>query len=112
MMMSLHLPRYPLSLTLTVPPVWQQLVAAWARAVVRAWDVDTLVDAQLPSLVQPVHLTLIYICEEITGSVDVCLIYASQDRAEEVKVCDIMAQYILSKERTLLLSHRLLPALD
>lgn len=76
--------RYPLSLTLTVPPVWQQLVAAWARAVVRAWDVHTLVDAQLPSLVQPVHLTLIYICEEITRSVDVCLKYASRDRAEEL----------------------------
>lgn len=84
MIMSLHPPSYPSSLTLTVPPVWQQLVATWARAVVRAWDVHTLVDAQLPSLVQPVHLTLIYICEEITGSADVCLTYASQDRAEEL----------------------------
>lgn len=84
MIISLHPPCYPLSLTLTVPPVWQQLVAAWARAVVRAWDVHTLVDAQLPSLVQPVHFTLIYICDEITGSVDVCLTYASQDQAEQL----------------------------
>lgn len=28
---------------------------------VRAWDIYTLVDAQFPSLVQPVHFTLIYI---------------------------------------------------
>lgn len=56
---------YPLlSLTLTVPPIWEQLVATWARAVIRARDVHTLVDTQLPSLVQTVHFTLIYICQQ------------------------------------------------
>lgn len=53
--------------TFTVPPVWKQLVAIWARAVVRAWDVHALVNAQLPSLVQPVHFTLVNICQIYQG---------------------------------------------
>lgn len=64
-----------LSLTLAAPPVWEQLVAAGARAVVRARDVHTLVDAQLPSLVQPVYLTLIYICQETDKELHVLNVY-------------------------------------
>lgn len=62
-----------LLLTFTVPPVWKQLVATWARAVIRARDVDALVDAQLPSLVHSssVHFTLINICQNSPGPVDV-----------------------------------------
>lgn len=41
----------------------EQLVAAGAGAVVRAWDIHTLVDTQLPSLVQAVHFTFVYICQ-------------------------------------------------
>lgn len=64
---------FPLLLTFTVPPVWKQLVATWARAVIRARDVDALVDAQLPSLVHSssVHFTLINICQNSPGPVDV-----------------------------------------
>lgn len=46
---------------IAAPPIWEQLVAGGAGAVVRAGDVHALVDTQFPSLVQPVHLTLIYI---------------------------------------------------
>lgn len=64
---------FPLLLTFTVPPVWKQLVATWARAVIRARDVDALVDAQLPSFVHSssVHFTLINICQNSPGPVDV-----------------------------------------
>lgn len=51
-----------LSLTLAAPPIREQLVTAGAGAVVRARDIDTLVDTQLPSLVQPVNFALIHIC--------------------------------------------------
>lgn len=50
-----------LSLTLAAPPIGEQLVAAGAGAAVGAWDVHALVDAELPSLVQPVHFTLVHV---------------------------------------------------
>lgn len=53
--------------TFTVPPVWKQPVAARAGAVVRARDVHALVDAELPSMVQPVHFTLVNICQNSPG---------------------------------------------
>ena len=49
------------SLTFTTAPIQEELVAAGAGAVVGPWDIHTLVDAQLPALVQSVHLTLVHV---------------------------------------------------
>lgn len=53
---------YPvLSLTLAAPPIGEQLVAAGAGAAIGAWHVHALVEAKLPSSVQPVHFTLVHV---------------------------------------------------
>lgn len=73
-----------LSLTLTAPPVWEQLVATGAGAVVRARDVHALVGAELPSPVQSVHFALVYICQERDGNRQRDAFW---EHASEVVVC-------------------------